>query len=415
MDHGNPPGNLWRPRRDYLSEAGSGPEQAVVQVDDGDGALVQAAQAGDKGAFATLLVRHWPLLLALCRRAIDDPMLAEDAAQEAALQALLNLDRLRHRDRFGPWLGGIGLNICRRWMRRCARDDWSWEALCGGRRGPEPIDRHSGPEELAEAAELRELVRRAVAALPHGQRAAVLLFYLSGLTHAETAALLGVEVGAVKTRLHKARATLRRLLWSELREGAMTAAEETRPAELVEVRVADIRRKPVEGDAPRQHVVVLEEAGGTRRLPIWIGAFEGEAIALTLAGVQMPRPLAYALTVNLLQAVGGRVGEVRVERVSEEVFYASVVVEGTGGTATVDSRPSDALNLALLTGSPIRIDPTLFEVEEATRAADPERLEKLQTAYFGEGSVGAAEIAAEIAGHLKARWSQVGAAQPEPR
>ncbi len=87
-----------------------------MQVDDGDGALVRAAQTGDKGAFATLLARHWPLLLALCRRAVDDPMLAEDAAQEAALQSLLNLDRLRHPDRFGPWLGGIGLNVCRRWV-----------------------------------------------------------------------------------------------------------------------------------------------------------------------------------------------------------------------------------------------------------------------------------------------------------
>ncbi len=276
------------------------------------------------------------------------------------------------------------------------------------------MDRHAGPEELAEAAELREVVRRAVDELPRGQRAAVLLFYLSGLTHAETAALLGIEVGAVKTRLHKARATLRRRLWSELGEGEMTVAGETRPAELVEVRVADIRRKPVEGDAPRQHLVVLEEAAGTRRLPIWIGPFEGEAIALTLEGVQMPRPLAYALTVNLLQAVGGRVREVCIERVSDEVFYASVVVEGTEGTATVDARPSDALNLALLTGSPIRIDPALFEVEEATRATDPERSEKMQTDYFGEGSVGAAEIATEIVGHLKARWSQVGASDRRP-
>ena len=386
-----------------------------MQGDDGDGALVRAAQAGDKGAFATLLARHWSLLLALCRRAVDDPMLAEDAAQEAALQALLSLDRLQQPERFGSWLGGIGLNVCRQWVRRRARDDWSWEALCGGQRAPEPTDQHPGPEELAEAAELRELVRRAVAELPHGQRAAVLLFYLSGLTHAETAALLGVEVGAIKTRLHKARATLRRRLWSELREGEMTATGETRPAELAEVRVADVRRKPVEGDAPRQHLVVLEEAGGTRRLPIWIGSFEGEAIALTLEGVQLPRPLAYALTVSLLQAVGGRVREVRIERVSDEVFYAAVVVEATEGTATVDARPSDALNLALLTSSPIRVDPALFEVEEATRAADPERLEKLPTAYFGEGSMGAAEIAAEIAGRLKAGWPRVGAAQPEPR
>ncbi len=68
----------------------------------GDTALVLAARGGDQDAFGALLARHRPLLLALCRRALGDPLLAEDAAQEAALQALLGLDWLRRADRFGP-------------------------------------------------------------------------------------------------------------------------------------------------------------------------------------------------------------------------------------------------------------------------------------------------------------------------
>ena len=85
--------------------------------------------------------------------------------------------------------------------------------MLGGQRLPEPVDATPGPADLAEAAELRAWVHRAVAGLPPGQRAAVILHYLAGLTQAETAAHLGVEVGAIKTRLHKARANLRRTLW----------------------------------------------------------------------------------------------------------------------------------------------------------------------------------------------------------
>src|SRR3990170_3832084 len=99
-----------------------------------DASLVSASQSGDKSAFAILLDRHRPMLLVLCQRALGDAALAEDAAQEAAIQALLSLEHLRQPDSFGPWLAGIGLNICRRWLRKqSVRETWSWEALQGGR------------------------------------------------------------------------------------------------------------------------------------------------------------------------------------------------------------------------------------------------------------------------------------------
>jgi len=180
-----------------------------------DADLVVAARGGDMGAFAILLARYRPSLLARCRRTLRDPALAEDATQEASLQALLHLDGLRHAERFGPWLVGIGLNVCRMWLRSHERDHFAPPT----RPNPdEPLLALDVAYAQAEAADVAVRIRQALDALPSGQRAAVLLFYLSDLTYIETADALGIELGAVRTRLHKARGTLRRHLWAVYKE-----------------------------------------------------------------------------------------------------------------------------------------------------------------------------------------------------
>jgi hypothetical protein len=139
--------------------------------------------------------------------------------------------------------------------------------------------------------------------------------------------------------------------------------------------------------------VQLEQVGGDRRLPIWIGRFEAEALALQLAGAEMPRPGTYAFAANLLSAAAGRVQEVRISRLAEDVFYAEVILDGHSGTRTVDARPSDALNLAVLAGAPIRADVAVLDTSDAAKAAgDPEPWPD----PYREGTVGAAELADEI-------------------
>ncbi len=117
-----------------------------MRTDDSDVVLVRAARDGDGDAFALLLTRHRPLLLALCRRQLGDAALAEDAAQEAALQALLNLGSLQDAGRFGPWLAGIGLNVCRMWLRARARESRSREALREGQARAGQSDRQADIE-----------------------------------------------------------------------------------------------------------------------------------------------------------------------------------------------------------------------------------------------------------------------------
>ncbi|MGH2561440.1 MAG: bifunctional nuclease domain-containing protein [Thermomicrobiales bacterium] len=390
-----------------------------------DNQLVEAARRGDKDAFATLVVRHRPLLVRLCQRALGDTTLAEDAAQEAALQAFLSLDRLHNPVRFGSWLAGIGLNVCRRWQSDRLRSSWSWEALIGGQLVREPLDDKPSPEAATEAADLRAQVQRAVAGLPSGQRGAVLLFYLEGFTHAETATLLGIEVGAVKTRLHKARTTLRRRLLAEWKAeetmdeklnrrtlakgtGALAgmaavgkiAPDAAAAEQPVTMRIRDVRRYRVdEVPHPQRHVVLLEDEHKERTLPIWIGQFEGVALALQLEKVQSPRPMAYQLTAGIIEAAGGTLREVRISRLADEVFYAEVVVDGPAGVRAVDARPSDALNLALLTGAPISVDPLVL------RTAD----QCPEARWQAEG----VEDAKAIVAGMLTEWSQTTSSLPQ--
>ena len=125
---------------------------------------------------------------------------------------------------------------------------------------------------------------------------------------------------------------------------------------LVDVDVVDVRREPeaVPGGG-RAHVVVLEERAGDRVLHIFIGEPEGRAMASTLTGFQTPRPMTYQLAASLVAALSGSVDEVRVVRLSENTYIAEVLLGGPSGTKVVDARPSDAINLALLTGASVRV------------------------------------------------------------
>jgi RNA polymerase sigma factor (sigma-70 family) len=349
-----------------------------------DAELVAAARA-DRGrdAFAGLVSRHWPAAVALAARVLGSPDLAADAAQEAAIAALVSLDRLREPGRFGAWYCGITLNVARRWARQ----------LRAERPGPPPerASDQPGPAEQAELADLAAAVRAAVAQLPDGQRRAVFLFYLQGLTHREVAAELAISVGAVKARLHQARASLTPALTPLITTPEENVMMTTAGGQAwAEVAVTEIRRSDGGDPLRRQHVMVLAEPAGPGRLPIWIGPAEAYALALSLESQEAPRPLTYQLAARLLDAATAAVSEVRITRLAGQIFYAVVVVDGPAGRQEVDARPSDAVNLALVTGARILADPALL--------ADPLLTAEPQWQEFRPST---AELAAEAQQRLR--------------
>jgi RNA polymerase sigma factor (sigma-70 family) len=331
-------------------------ERAADRLDAG---LVSASLRGDKDAFAELVTRHWPTAVSLAARVLGSADLGKDAAQEATITAMSGLDQLGSADRFGAWFCGITLNVSRRWLRQMRAEH---PATLPDRPSTEP-----GPQELAELNELTAAVRAAVARLADGQREAVLLFYLQGLTHREVAAELAISVGAVKARLHQARAALSpplRAFASPAKETAMTSTA-SGPV-WADVVVTGVRINQADDPASQRHVMVLDEQNGDRQLAIWIGPAEAIALALSLQAQETPRPLTYQMAARLVESCAGRVTEVRITRLTDETFYAAIMIDGPAGRQEVDARPSDAVNLALVTGAAIRADSALLDDPGAT-------------------------------------------------
>lgn len=142
-----------------------------------------------------------------------------------------------------------------------------------------------------------------------------------------------------------------------------------------------------------QRVVILREKDSDRYLPIWIGPAEADAIAVRLQDVAVSRPLTHDLIRNLIEQLGARVVYIVVNDLSNDTFYARIVLDVAGQTMEVDSRPSDAIALAVRVEAPIYAEESVLDragmvlteegqpeavaAEGEVRPVDPAELEKL--------------------------------------
>jgi hypothetical protein len=120
-------------------------------------------------------------------------------------------------------------------------------------------------------------------------------------------------------------------------------------ADMVEVQIDSIRVSLMS----QQRIVILRERSTERYLPIWIGVYEAEAITIALQEVAVARPLTHDLIKNILKELHARVVRVEVISMREDTYFGNIVVEINGQTINIDSRPSDALAIAVRAHVPI--------------------------------------------------------------
>ncbi len=136
-------------------------------------------------------------------------------------------------------------------------------------------------------------------------------------------------------------------------------------------------------------VVILQQEGNGPFLPIWIGVCEANSIALQIEGITTPRPMTHDLIVSLMESTEHTLQRIHIHSLRENVFYATLTLKRHDGTSVeVDSRPSDALAVALRTGAPIFVSPDVLEVAQATEGDSEDAmraiLERLRPEDLGE-------------------------------
>lgn len=143
----------------------------------------------------------------------------------------------------------------------------------------------------------------------------------------------------------------------------------------IEMRIKGLMLDPV----TNMPIVVLQDVEGQRVLPIWVGAFEANAIALQVENVTTPRPMTHDLLRNVITELRGTVERVVVSDLKESTFYATIFLDVAGEKVAVDARPSDAIALALRTKSPIFVEEFVLDhARTVDFTSDREESDRLQ-------------------------------------
>lgn len=121
-----------------------------------------------------------------------------------------------------------------------------------------------------------------------------------------------------------------------------------------------------------QRLVILREVGADRYLPIWVGPYEAEAITVALQEVEMVRPLTHDLLKNVFTTFNAKVKRIEIVALKEDIFYGNIVAEVNGQETNVDSRPSDAIALAVRAHVPILVHESVIQNAGITPETDVE-------------------------------------------
>ena len=141
----------------------------------------------------------------------------------------------------------------------------------------------------------------------------------------------------------------------------------------VQCEILGLSSSPSTGGA---YAILLREIGAARRLPIIIGAFEAQAIALEIEGIKPPRPLTHDLLKHMIDNLGATIIEIIIDELRENTFFAKIVLEVSGLSNEIDARPSDAIALAVRARSPIYVAESVMEAAAFVPSDEAEGEEK---------------------------------------
>lgn len=159
---------------------------------------------------------------------------------------------------------------------------------------------------------------------------------------------------------------------------------------MIEVTIDSIRVSLM----TQHRIVVLKAEEGDRFLPIWIGPFEADAITLQLQGMEAPRPLTHDLLKNVLTRLGGEVQHIIISGLEKNTYFARIILDVDGETMEIDSRPSDAIALAVRVDAPILVtedvmDQAGLQPEEEVSLTDEIQGDEPHLSGEGEKDLGA--------------------------
>ncbi len=160
---------------------------------------------------------------------------------------------------------------------------------------------------------------------------------------------------------------------------------------LVDMRVQGLMLDPI----TTMPLLVLRDPKTDAKLPIWVAVFEANAIATELERIPSPRPMTHDLLRNVMRELGGRLTEIRITDLQDNIFYAMLRIEAEDGVHEIDARPSDAIALALRCGAEIRASQHVIDAAQTIDLTqghqDSEKIRQWLHS-LGSGEVGKYEI-----------------------
>lgn len=140
---------------------------------------------------------------------------------------------------------------------------------------------------------------------------------------------------------------------------------------MVEMKVEGLTLDPL----TNMPIIILKDLSGVKALPIWVGYFEANAIALEIEKINTPRPMTHDLLRNMISSLKATVKHILVNELKDNTFYAVISIAKNGTTMTIDSRPSDAIALALRTKAPIFVEENVIEAAKSLDLPDPDKIQ----------------------------------------